>query len=99
MGYKGRKEADKQDKFLRLLASLKIKYFEIDHKHPFALEYSGIQKEVKQLILSKNLNKKKWICMEQRDFKNAILMLNTENADVVRRYYLNLEEVMINYGE
>ena len=98
MGYKGRKEADKQDHFIRLLDSLKIPYFEIDHKHKLAIEYPHVQKEV-QTIPKNNIERKKWICMEPRDFKNTILMLNTENAGLIRRYYLNLEEAMFAYGE
>jgi hypothetical protein len=58
MGYKGRGISDKQEKFSRFLESLNIPYDEIDHTHPLAIEYPGIQEESKQLILSKNLNKK-----------------------------------------
>jgi hypothetical protein len=36
--------------------------------------------------------------MEVRAFKNVVMRLNTENADVVREYYLNLEEAMFDYG-
>jgi hypothetical protein len=99
MGYKGRDQADKQEHFSRLLESLKISYDEIDYKHPLAIEYPGVQKESKQLILSNNLEKKKWICMDPRAFKKVVLRLNTENAEIVRDYYLNLEEAMFAYGE
>ena len=37
--------------------------------------------------------------MDVKAFKKAILRLNTENAEVVRDYYLNLEEAMFAYGE
>jgi hypothetical protein len=46
-----------------------------------------------------NINRKKWICMDTKAFKKAVLRLNTENAEVVRDYYLNLEESMFAYGE
>ena len=46
MGYKGRKEADKQLSFTRFLESLKIKYEEIAYNHPLAIEYPCIQKEI-----------------------------------------------------
>jgi hypothetical protein len=98
MGYKGKKEADKQLSFSRLLESLNIPYKEIDYKHPLAIEYPGIQKEI-QTIPKNNIERKRWICMEPRAFKNTILMLNTENAGLVRQYYLNLEEAMFAYGE
>ncbi|ADO00441.1 hypothetical protein WIV_gp097 [Wiseana iridescent virus] len=99
MGYKGRKEADKQRKFSKLLRSLEIEYEEIGYQHPFAIEYPCVQKESKQLRLSNNLEKKKWICMEPRSFKKAVLRLNTKSAEVVRDYYLNLEEAMFAYGD
>jgi hypothetical protein len=96
MGYKGRNVADKQDHFLRLIQSLKVPYKEIDYKHPLAIEYPCIQTEAK--IIPKQIEQKRWICMEPRAFKNVIMRLNTENADMIREYYLNLEEAMFDYG-
>ena len=37
--------------------------------------------------------------MDLRAFKKTVMRLNTENADVVRDYYLNLEEAMAAYGK
>jgi hypothetical protein len=37
--------------------------------------------------------------MAPRDFKKVVMRLNTKNSDVVREYYLNLEEAMFAYGE
>jgi hypothetical protein len=37
--------------------------------------------------------------MDVRAFKKAVLRLNTENSEIVRDYYLNLEEAMFAYGE
>jgi hypothetical protein len=80
--------------------SLKIEYIEIDCKHQLAIEYPNIQKEVRQLMdKENNLEKKKWICLEPRAFKKVIMRLNTKNAEMVRDYYLNLEEAMFAYGE
>jgi hypothetical protein len=98
MGYKGRGLADKQGKFCKTLRSLEIPYDEIGYEHQLAIEYPCVQQEVK-LIPKNALNQKKWICMDQRAFKKAVLRLNTENSEVVRDYYLNLEEAMFAYGE
>jgi hypothetical protein len=98
MGCKGRRLADKQFNFSKLLKIHNIPYNEIDHKNQFVLEYPCVQKEI-ELIPKTNLVRKKWICMYPRDFKKAIMRLNTENAEVVRDYYLNLEEAMFAYGE
>jgi hypothetical protein len=97
MGYKGRGLSDKQGKFSKYLRSLDIAYDEIDHTHPLAIEYPCVQNEAE--LIPKQLDQKRWICMDQRDFKKAVLRLNTENAEVVRDYYLNLEEAMFAYGE
>ncbi|CCV01755.1 hypothetical protein IIV22_078R [Invertebrate iridescent virus 22] len=97
MGFKGRNISDKQERFSRVLRSHQIPYQEIGHQHPFALEYPCIQREIK--LIPKQLEQKKWICMEPRAFKKAVMRINTENAEIVRDYYLNLEEVMFAYGE
>ena len=46
-----------------------------------------------------NLQQKKWLVMETRDFKKAVLRLNTKNAEMIRDYYLNLEEACFDYAE
>jgi hypothetical protein len=99
MGYKGRDVSDKQGRFCKVLRSLEIPYEEIGYKHFLALEYPCVQKEVQLITKKNNLERKKWICMEQRNFKKAVLRLNTENSEIVRAYYLNLEEAMFDYGE
>jgi hypothetical protein len=76
-----------------------IPYEEIEYNHPLATEYPCVQTESSQLMLSNNLEKKKWICLGVRDFKKAVMRLQTENGDAVRDYYLNLEEAMVSYGE
>ena len=99
LGYKGRKEADKQLSFYRYLESLNVPYEEIDYQHPLAIDYPLLNKEVQKLKLSNNLEKKKWICMDQRAFKKVIMKLNTENADTIRDYYLNIEEAVLEYTD
>jgi hypothetical protein len=98
MGFKGRNLSDKQERFSRVLRSHEIPYEEIGFQHPLAIEYPCVQKEV-QMIPKNNLDRKVWFCMDQRSFKKAVLRLNTENAEIVRDYYLNLEEAMFAYGE
>jgi hypothetical protein len=57
MGYKGRKEADKQKNFCKLLRNLEISSYEIGYDHPLAIEYPCVQKEA-QLIPPNNINRK-----------------------------------------
>jgi uncharacterized protein YchJ len=97
MGFKGRNSSDKQERFSRILRSHDILYEEIGYQHPLAIEYPCVQKEAK--LIPKQLEQKKWICMNQRSFKKAVMRINTENAEIVRDYYLNLEEALFAYGE
>ena len=98
LGYKGRDTSDKQLGFLKLLYNLKIEYEEIDYQHPLAIEYPCVQNEIKT-ISKNNLKRKRWICMDQRTFKKVIMKLNTENADTIRDYYLNIEEAVLEYTD
>jgi hypothetical protein len=84
--------------FSQVYRSLNIPYNEIDYQHPLAIEYPSVAKEV-ELVPKNNLERKRWIRMAPRDFKKAVMRLNTKNSDIVRDYYLNLEEAMIVYGE
>ena len=90
--------SDKQERFARMLKRNTIPYYEIDCNHPFALEYSCVQREI-QTIPKNNLDKKRWICMDPKDFKKTVLRLNTKTADMVRDFYLNLEEAVVAYSE
>src|SRR5574343_285947 len=99
MGFEGRDISDKQERFARMLKRNTIPYYEIDCNHPFVLEYSCVQREAKQLELSHNLDKIRWICMDPKDFKKTVLRLNTKTADMVRDFYLNLEEAVVAYSE
>ena len=37
--------------------------------------------------------------MDPKDFKKTVLRLNTKTADMVRDFYLNLEEAVVAYSE
>ena len=99
LGYKGRKDADKQNDFKKFLDSLKLPYRELSATDPLAITYPRIRAERLELEASNNLEKKKWICLDVKQFKKVVMRLNTESADVVRDYYLNLEELMFEYAE
>ena len=98
MGFEGRDISDKHLSFIKVLKRNTIPYYEIDCNHPFALEYSCVQREI-QTIPKNNLDKKRWICMDPKDFKKTVLRLNTKTADMVRDFYLNLEEAVVAYSE
>ena len=72
MGYKGRKQADKQNDFIKLLDSLKIPYGEIDCTNPLAIEYPCVQNEIEYLKVSNNLEKKKWIFSNEKNIRSKL---------------------------
>jgi prophage antirepressor-like protein len=97
MGFQGRDLSDKQEKFSRVLKRNEIQYVEIGCDDPLAIEYPSVQTEMK--LIPKQVEQKKWICLDMRDFKKAVMRLHTDNGDLVREYYLNLEELMFDYAE
>jgi hypothetical protein len=97
MGFQGKDASIKQFNFSKVLKSNEIPYEEIGYDHPLAIEYPCVQQEAQ--LIPKQLKQKQWICIDQKAFKKAVLRLNTENAEVVRDYYLNLEEALFAYGE
>jgi hypothetical protein len=76
-----------------------LPYKELSATDPLAITYPRIQTERLELEASNNLVKKKWICLDVKQFKKVVMRLNTESADMVRDYYLNLEELMFDYAE
>ncbi|MGL5962582.1 MAG: hypothetical protein ACRCZ0_11635, partial [Cetobacterium sp.] len=61
-------------------------------------EHPIMIKEIEQ-INPKVLHQKKWLVMEIRNFKKAVMRLNTKSGEAVRDYYLNLEEACFEYAE
>jgi hypothetical protein len=77
LGYKGCKDADKQNDFKKFLESLKLPYKELSATDPLAITYPRLQTERLELEASNNLVKKKWICMDVKQFKKVVMRLNT----------------------
>jgi len=97
MGYAGEYKIQKQN-FVKLLDNNKIPYEEISYTDHRFIEYPGMKKEIEQT--NKNiLMRKKWLVMNIRDFKKTVIRLNTKNGEIVRDYYLNLEEACFEYAE
>ncbi len=97
MGYSGEYKLQRQN-FKRLLDNNNIPYEEIYHNDDRFLEHPSMIYEIEQTD-KKQIKQKRWITLEMRNFKKAILRLNTKNAEVIRDYYLNLEEACFDYAE
>ena len=97
LGYEG-KTYLKQRNFKKLLDNNKIPYEEILYDDHRFLDHPVMQREIKQTNAG-NLILKRWLVLEIRDFKKAVMRLNTKNAEIIRDYYLNLEETCFEYAE
>ncbi len=86
MGYSGEYKLQRQN-FKRLLDNNNIPYEEIYHNDDRFLEHPSMIYEIEQTD-KKQIKQKRWITLEMRNFKKAILRLNTKNAEVIRDYYL-----------
>ncbi|MGL5961572.1 MAG: GIY-YIG nuclease family protein, partial [Cetobacterium sp.] len=73
-------------------------YDETDYGDQRFIDYPGMKTEIEQTN-AKQLKLKKWIIMEIRNFKKAVMRLNTKSGEAVRDYYLNLEEACFEYAE
>jgi prophage antirepressor-like protein len=97
LGYEGETKY-KQRNFKKLLDNNGIPYEEIAHDDCRFLEHPTMKRELEH-INQGNITQKRWLVLETRDFKKAVMRLNTKNAEMIRDYYLNLEESCFEYAE
>jgi len=95
-GYEGAGRKMKQS-FLILLESNEIPYQEVGYQDPLLEDFPEIQEEIKKLA-PMHLARKKWLLMEPKNFKEAIMCLTTKRSKEIRKYYLLLEELVQLYG-
>ena len=96
MGYE-RSDKDNKQRFMDLLKRNEIEYQEIGYKDPLIQEFSEIQEEVKQMR-PVDLPRKRWLIMDNKNFKESIMSLTTKRSKDIRKYYLLLEELVQIYG-
>lgn len=97
LGYTGEYKY-RQRNFKKLLDNNNIPYEEINYKDQRFSEHPSMKKEL-STINEGNLVQKRWIVIDTRNFKKAVMRLNTKNSDIIRDYYLNLEEACFEYAE
>jgi len=94
-GYEGDMWKQK-DKFISMLKRNKIPYRELTSKDDLTA-YPTIQDEIAELPHEGAVASSKWLIMEPNDIKNAIMQLKTKNGDAIRKYYIDLEELVRTY--
>ncbi len=93
IGYDSSNEKENKRNFLQFLKRQNIPYEELLHTDDRCKLYDDIGEEQRTMHL-KDLVKRKWLLMNSRDFKRAIMGLRTKRADAIRDYYFNLEELV-----
>jgi hypothetical protein len=82
----------------RFIKSNGISLLELSSSDTRISEYPTIKEEMKDLKANVIANRK-WLIIDHRDFKKAIMKLNTKNGDKIREYYICLEELIKMYLE
>lgn len=97
LGYEGEPNKRKE-KFIAYLKRNNIGYEELKNDDERVQLYPTIQTEILS-IGNNNVKKVKWLIMNSRDFKKAIMKLSTKHGDTIRDYYLCVEELIQLYIE
>jgi MSV199 domain/Protein of unknown function (DUF3627) len=97
LGYEGDGKTQKR-KFKEFLDRNNISYEQLSSSDDRINEYSTITDEMKEMR-PVEISKAKWLIMNSRDFKKAIMKLSTKRGDAIREYYLNVEELLQEYVE
>jgi len=93
-GYEGDNRQSKR-KFIDMITRTGIPYHELTAKDDLTA-YPTIQAEIANLP-AKAVSKIRWLIMEPNDIKNAIMQLKTKNGNAIRKYYIDLEEMVRTY--
>ncbi len=93
IGYDSMNEKENTKNFVRFLNRQNISYEELVHTDERCKLYVDIVEEQRTMKLN-SLAKRKWVVMNSRDFKRAVMGLRTKRADAIKDYYVNLEELV-----
>jgi hypothetical protein len=98
LGYDSGQDRDNKASFIQLLDAHNIGFKQIKHTDPDFQNYPDLVEEANSLPVN-SLNRKKWIIMGSRDFKEMVMCLRTSKASEIRRYYLAIEDLFKMYCE
>jgi hypothetical protein len=95
-GYEGEIFSQKQ-KFVSMLKRNDIGFTELASDNKEIELYPTIKVEL--AFLPSNIKNSKFLVMEPRNLKKAIMKLNTKNGNAIREYYVDVEDLMKLYVE
>ncbi|CCV02364.1 hypothetical protein IIV30_169R [Invertebrate iridescent virus 30] len=96
-GYEGELKEQKRN-FKKMLKNNFINYRELSYRDEEIKQYSTIQQELSKMS-NCDVVKSKFLIMEPKDLKMAIMQLKTKNGHIIRQYYIDLEELLKLYTE
>lgn len=91
-GYEGDLRTQKR-KFIDMLKRNSIPYKELTSKEEIEL-YPTIKEEILSLPHKGAIACSKWLVMKPYDIKIAMLRLNTKNSQIIKQYYIKMEELI-----
>ncbi|QMS79336.1 hypothetical protein IIV6-T1_003 [Invertebrate iridescent virus 6] len=97
-GYEG-EDSNQKQKFIDMLKRNKIPYKQLKHTDNEIELYPSIKEEMTLLPHKGAIASSKWLVMEPFNIKMAMLRLNTKNADIIKRYYIKMEELIRLYAQ
>ncbi|CCV02013.1 hypothetical protein IIV22A_169R [Invertebrate iridescent virus 22] len=97
-GYEGEIREQKRN-FIKMLKNNNIPYRELTQKDKEIEMYPTIQQELQLLPHDAAKSRSKFLIMEPNDIKMAIMQLKTKNGDIIRQYYIDLEELLKMYTQ
>lgn len=96
LGYEGEPTKQKE----KLVAFLKRNFINYDEITPSDERFKHYPSMIQELATKQNQSSQiKFLIMNARDFKKAIMKLSTKRGDAIREYYLNVEELLQLYME
>ena len=96
-GYEGDLRTQKR-KFIDMLKRNSIPYKELTSKEEIEL-YPTIKEEILSLPHKGAIACSKWLVMKPYDIKIAMLRLNTKNSQIIKQYYIKMEELIRLYAQ
>jgi hypothetical protein len=96
-GYEGDYKIQRQN-FKKMLKNNSIEYHELTYQDKEINKYPTIKQELAGMT-NCGVVKTKFIVMDPKNLKRAIMQLKTKNGHIIRDYYIDLEELLKLYVE
>jgi hypothetical protein len=97
-GYEGDTKTQRQS-FKKMLKNNGIEYNELTQQDKEIEQYTGFKEELALISNEGARQNAKFIVMDPKNLKRAIMQLKTKNGHIIRDYYIDLEDLLKLYVE